>query len=45
MTVDEIFSQIAGHMVEGLMTHAQLADYYNFLGLRGYENVIIFTKM
>ena len=37
MTVDEIFSQIASHMVEGLMTHAQLADYYNFLGLKGYE--------
>ena len=37
MTVDEIFSLIAEHMVEGLMTHAQLADYYNFLGLKGYQ--------
>ena len=37
MTVEEIFSLLAEHMVEGLMTHAQLADYYNFLGLKGYQ--------
>ena len=37
MTVDEIFSLVAEHMVEGLMTHAQLADLYNFLGLEGYQ--------
>lgn len=37
MTVEEIFSLIAEHMVEGLMTHAQLADMYNFLGLKGYQ--------
>jgi len=36
MTVDEIFSQIGQRMVEGLMAHSQLADYYNFLGLRGF---------
>jgi len=37
MTVEEIFSLIAEHMVEGLMTHAQLADLFNFLGLEGYQ--------
>lgn len=36
MTVDEIFSKISQHMVEGLMIHSQMSDYYNFLGLEGY---------
>lgn len=37
MTIDEIFSELAQHMIEGLMTHSQLADYFGFLGLDGYE--------
>ena len=37
MTVDEIFSQVAGHMTEGLMVQAQMAHYYDFLGLKGYS--------
>lgn len=37
MTVEEIFSQVAQHMVEGLMFHSQLSDYYGFLGLDGYK--------
>ena len=37
MTVDEIFSQISAHMIEGLMVHVQLSDYYGFLGLKGYQ--------
>lgn len=37
MTVEEIFSQVAQHMVLGLMIHSQLCDYYNFLGLKGYS--------
>lgn len=37
MTVEEIFSQISEHMVEGLMTHSQLSDYFGFLGLEGYQ--------
>lgn len=36
MTVDEIFSQIATHMIKGLMYHHQLSEYYLFLGLPGY---------
>ena len=37
MTVDEIFSQLISHMVEGLMIQAQLSDYYGFLGMAGYQ--------
>ena len=37
MTVEEIFSEIANHMIEGLMIHSQLADYYGFLGMDGYQ--------
>lgn len=37
MTLDEIFSEISAHMVKGLMIHAQLADYYDFIGLCGYK--------
>ncbi len=35
MTIEEIFSEISKHMIEGIMIHAQMADYYNFLGLKG----------
>lgn len=37
MTVEEIFGQIGQHMVEGLMVHTQLSDYFEFLGLKGYH--------
>lgn len=37
MTVEEIFSQLVAHAIEGLMVHAQMAEYYDFLGLKGYE--------
>lgn len=37
MTIEEIYSQIGNHMIEGLMVHSQMADYYNFLGLKGYS--------
>ena len=37
MTIEEIFSKLISHTVEGLMTHAQLSDYYGFLGLKGYQ--------
>ena len=36
MTVEEVFSRVGKHMIEGVMIHSQLADYYNFLGLKGY---------
>lgn len=37
MTVDEIFSTLASHMIRGMMTHEQMANYYDFLGLSGYK--------
>ena len=37
MTVEEIFSQISAHMVEGLMVHSQLSNYFGFLCLKGYQ--------
>ena len=37
MTAEEIFSKISVTMIEGLMFHAQMAEYYMFLGLPGYS--------
>ena len=37
MTVDKVFEKISAHMVEGLMIHSKLSNYYGFLGLKGYE--------
>lgn len=37
MTIEEIFSALASQMVEGLMVHSKLSDYYSFLGLLGYS--------
>lgn len=37
MIVEEIYRNLAQHMVEGIMTHAKLADFYGFLGFDGYQ--------
>lgn len=37
MTIDEIFTTIGQKMVEGLMFHSQLCDFFCFLGLKGYS--------
>jgi hypothetical protein len=37
MTVEEVFATIGAHMIEGMMTHEALANYYDFLGLKGYK--------
>lgn len=37
MIIEEIFSQIGQHMIEGLMIHSQMADYYAFLGFMGFS--------
>ena len=37
MTIVEIYSKINEHMINGLMLHDQLANYYDFLGLEGYK--------
>ncbi len=36
MTVEEIYSNLAAHMIKGLMIHDQMVDYYCFLNLKGY---------
>lgn len=37
MELKEIYSKIASHMIKGMMVHEQLANYYDFLGLKGYK--------
>ena len=37
MTVEEIFNEIGKHMIEGVMFHSQMSDYYGFLGLEGNQ--------
>lgn len=37
MTIDEIFTELSGHMILNLMRHDQMSDYYDFLSLRGYK--------
>ena len=37
MEVKEIYSKLAAHMIKGMMVHEQLANYYDFLGLKGYK--------
>ena len=39
MNSEELFAKISAHMVKGIMFHAQMADYYDFLGLRGYKRM------
>lgn len=39
MTVPEIFKEISAHMIYGIMFHAQQADMYDFLNLRGYKRM------
>ena len=36
MTIEEIFNQLASHMVEGIMYHDDMAKAYDFLALRGF---------
>lgn len=37
MEVAEIYSTISSHMLKGIMLHEQFANYYDFLGLKGYK--------
>lgn len=36
MSIEEIFTSLSSHIVEGMMIHSQMADYYYFLGLKTY---------
>ena len=37
MELKEIYSTLAAHMIQGMMVHDQMANYYDFLGLKGYK--------
>lgn len=37
MTVEEIFVKLSAHMINGMMFHEQMANYYDFIGLCGYK--------
>ena len=37
MTIEEIFSKLAAHMIKGLMIHDQVGNAYGFLKLCGYQ--------
>lgn len=39
MTIEDIFSKMATHMVEGLMIHDQLSQVFCYLNLYGYEKI------
>ena len=36
MTVEEIFTAIGTHMLEGIMMHEQISRAYDFLNMKGY---------
>lgn len=38
MSVESIFCEIATHQLNGLMVHAEYANYFGFLGLEGYRH-------
>ena len=37
MTLEQIYSELAAHKIKGMMMHENLANYYDFLGLKGYK--------
>lgn len=37
MEVEEIYEQAASNMIKGIMTHEQLCQFYDFLGLNQYK--------
>lgn len=37
MTVDEVFKELVNHAIKGMMFHEEMANYYNFLNLKGYK--------
>lgn len=35
---EDIFDEISKRYVAAMMIHGQMADYFNFLGLKGYKD-------
>lgn len=41
MPVIDVFAKVSDHLIDGIMMHEQMADYYNFLGLDGFKRLIL----
>lgn len=39
MSVKEIFSNLSAHMLKGIMFHNDMADYFNFMGYKGFKRM------
>lgn len=39
MPVIDVFAKVSDHLIDGMMMHGQMADYYNFLGLDGFKRL------
>lgn len=39
MTASNVFSKISAHLVEGMMIHDRMADYYDFVGMMGFKRI------
>ena len=39
MTTEEVFSMLDARGIKGMMFHQQMADYFDFLNLRGYKRL------
>ena len=39
MTVEEVFAKLNAHIIEGVMFHDQMAEYFDFLNLHGYKRM------
>lgn len=39
MTAEEVFSKVASHIIEGVMVHDDLAQYYDFLAIPQYREM------
>lgn len=35
--MEEVFEKLSAHFIKGMMFHDQMANYYDFLNLRGYK--------
>lgn len=39
MAIDDVFAKINAHMIEGIMFHDKMSEYFAFLNLCGYEEM------
>lgn len=35
----ELYGELEAHMVDGLMFHGEMSDYFNFIGLHGFKRI------